>query len=608
MPFSRSRAAVLGIAAAMLAVLVPGVAHAQPPGNDDFDAATVITTLPFAADGDANSATRDVDDPTSDCSHRDVARTVWFRYTATEDGFLRFGTGGDGDGLPVTAYTGERGDLRRPAGDNCSWDGSRPATLRVEAGTTYHLLVNDNNTSDRPFRLSVERVAVPANDAFADATVVTSLPFGPTTERPDLSAASAEPDEPFGSCAWEGAASVWYRYTPQQNQFLLAETGNAYLTVYEGTAVEDLRALACASGADLSGRVVELTAGRTYHFQLAGQGHSLARIGLFDAPELGTFLGYAPYGDQSIHDKATTFTVSHSNDYGSSITTEWDFGDGTTLPATGVKEQQHHYAADGTYAVTVRSKSADGRVASATQNVVVKTRDVGITSFKTPALTMPGRPVTVTVGLANHRYAASPRVEFYRSDQAFGWRFIGEKTVQMAADSTTDVSASHRITTEDAAVGKISFRAVVYLSDRDSRQDNEVISIPTTIDLVTPAAAHDAGITKFTAPATAAAGEQKAITVQVRNDAFAERAVVTFTRLDRLSWLPLGEQTIDLPASATINVPFAYTFTAEDARIGKVAFRATVRLTSSSDTRAAGNDVIAVATTVGPSATAAVLN
>ncbi|MGI5502142.1 PKD domain-containing protein [Lentzea sp. CA-135723] len=603
MPFSRSRAAVLGIAAATLAVLVPGVAHAQPPGNDDFDSATVISALPFSVEGDANSATRAVDDPVMDCSHRDVKASVWFRYTAAEDGVLRFGTTDAGDSLPVSVYTGGRGDLRRPGGDDdCAWDAGRPASVRVTAGTTYHLLVNDGNNSGRPFRLSVEQVPVPANDDFAAAQVVTSLPF--TSQGVDLTAASAEPDEPFGTCAWEGAPSVWYRYTPQQNQFVLTE--GAYVTTYEGATFEDLRTRTCARGSDFDARVVELTAGRTYHFQLAGSA-APASLKLSEAPELLTFLN-VPFGDRSIYDKPTTFTVGHSYDYNSPVTTEWDFGDGTTLPATGVKEQQHHYAADGTYTVILRSKSEDGRVASLKQNVVVKTRDVGITSFRTPAVTIPGRPVTLTVGLANHRYAASPRVEFYRSDNASRWKFIGEKTVDMAADSTTDVSTTYRITTEDAAVGKVSFRAVVFLSDRDSRQDNEVTSIPTTINLVSPAAAHDAGITKFTAPVTAAAGERKAITVQVRNDAFAERAVVTFTRLDRFSWQPLGEQTVDLPASTTIDVPFAYTFTEEDARIGKVAFRATVRLTSSSDARAAGDDVIAVATTVGPSATAAVLN
>jgi PKD repeat protein len=608
MPFSRSRAAVLGIAVATLAVLAPGVAHADPPGNDDFDSPTVISTLPFTAEQDTSSATRTVDDPFRDCTNSTVARSVWFTYTAAEDGLLRFGTAGSAQDPAVSAYTGERGDLRPAGGGDCARDPRNPATLRITAGTTYHLMVSDDDrTPGGALKLAVERVSAPANDDFADAQVVTSLPFA--GEPADFGAASAQPDEPFGSCSSEGAASVWYRYTPARNEFLLTETESAYVTVYEGATFEDLRARSCAPFPGYGGRVVELTAGRTYHLQLTGSSITGARLKLSEAPELRTSVGYTNYGDQSIYDTATAFQLSHAYDYDSPVTSEWDFGDGTTLPATGAKEQRHRYTAEGTYTVTVRSKSADGRTSSGTQTIVVKTRDVGITSFRTPAVTMPGRPVTLTVGLANHRYADSVRVDFYKS-VGNDWKYLGERTVQMAADSTAEVSMPYRIIGEDAAQGKVSFRAAVYLPSpaRDSRPDNEVMSIPTVVRLSTAGPAHDATITGFTTPATAASGDRKPITVQVRNDAFAERAVVSLHRLDGGFGTLIGEQTIDLPASSTIDVPFAHTFTDEDARIGKVAFRASVRLTSSSDSRYAGNAVIAVATTVGSPATAGVLN
>ncbi|MFJ8965194.1 PKD domain-containing protein [Lentzea sp. NPDC102401] len=606
MPFSRSRAAVLGIAVATLAVLAPGVAHADPPGNDDFDSPTVISTLPFTAEQDT-SPTRAVDDPRLDCSNSPVVGSVWFTYTATEDGLLRFSAARGGNNLAAGAYTGERGDLR-PAGlDYCAGFVTSAATVRITAGTTYHLMVNDDRRLGSALKLTVDRVTAPANDDFADAKVVASLPF--TGEPADFGAASAQPDEPFGSCSSEGAASVWYRYTPARNEFLLTETESAYVTVYEGTTFEDLRARSCAPFPGYGGRVVELTAGRTYHLQLTGSSITGARLKLSEAPELRTFVSYTNYGDQSVYDTATRFEVSHAYDFDSPVTSEWDFGDGTTLPATGVKEQQHRYTAEGSYTVTVRSRSADGRTSSGTQTIVVKTRDVGITSFSTPSGTIPGRPGTLTVGLANHRYADSPRVEFYKSVDN-DWKYIGERTVQMAADSTAEVSLPYRFTTEDAAVGKVAFRAAVYLPSpaRDSRPDNEVVSIPTFVLLTNPGPAHDATITGFTTPANAAPGEQKPITVQVRNDAFAERAVVSLHRLDGGFGTLIGEQTVDLPASGTIDVPFAHTFTAEDARIGKVAFRASVRLTSSSDSRFAGNVVTAVATTVGRPATAAVLN
>ena len=37
-------------AVAVLGVLTPGVAHAAPPSNDDFDSSTAITALPFTVE------------------------------------------------------------------------------------------------------------------------------------------------------------------------------------------------------------------------------------------------------------------------------------------------------------------------------------------------------------------------------------------------------------------------------------------------------------------------------------------------------------------------------------------------------------------------------
>lgn len=61
---TRARIAAAVTAAVALAALVPGVAQASPPVNDDFDQARAITALPFAADVDFTEATRAADDPT----------------------------------------------------------------------------------------------------------------------------------------------------------------------------------------------------------------------------------------------------------------------------------------------------------------------------------------------------------------------------------------------------------------------------------------------------------------------------------------------------------------------------------------------------------------
>ncbi|ONI85448.1 hypothetical protein ALI22I_26945 [Saccharothrix sp. ALI-22-I] len=53
-----ARIAAIGAVTAVLGVLLTGVAHAEPPSNDDFDNSTPITALPFTVQQDTSEATR----------------------------------------------------------------------------------------------------------------------------------------------------------------------------------------------------------------------------------------------------------------------------------------------------------------------------------------------------------------------------------------------------------------------------------------------------------------------------------------------------------------------------------------------------------------------
>ncbi len=103
------RALILGAAVALAAA--PSAAHAAVPSNDDFADATAITSLPYASTVDTHDGTTANDDP-SHCWWS--TSSVWFRYTATADGFVRMTTDRPDDEKPaISAYTGER-DLRAP--------------------------------------------------------------------------------------------------------------------------------------------------------------------------------------------------------------------------------------------------------------------------------------------------------------------------------------------------------------------------------------------------------------------------------------------------------------------------------------------------------------
>jgi hypothetical protein len=87
---------------------------------------------------------------------------------------------------------------------------------------------------------------------------------------------------------------------------------------------------------------------------------------------------------------------------------------------------------------------------------------------------------------------------------------------------------------------------------------------------------HDVAITRFTVPQSAKAGQTRQITVEVRNTRYLERIQVELYKND-IVYPPIGTLTQDVPprsANRTTAFSFTYTFTAEDARIGKVTFRA----------------------------------
>jgi hypothetical protein len=101
----------------------------------------------------------------------------------------------------------------------------------------------------------------------------------------------------------------------------------------------------------------------------------------------------------------------------------------------------------------------------------------------------------------------------------------------------------------------------------------ETVSISRVISIRT----HDVAITRFTAPQSAKAGETRHFAVDVRNNRYPENVQVTLYKstpdgdvlFGTLSqWVPVRK------ANRTTAFDFSYTFTEEDARIGKVTFKA----------------------------------
>jgi hypothetical protein len=121
--------------------------------------------------------------------------------------------------------------------------------------------------------------AAPSNDVFANAAVISSLPFSDTV---DTTQATSDSDDTEGLAACGASvpdhASVWYAYTPPTDQTVSVDTSGSSYTVGVGVftgAPGSLSAVACAQGSANFSAV----AGQTYHIGLpdisGGNGGSL---------------------------------------------------------------------------------------------------------------------------------------------------------------------------------------------------------------------------------------------------------------------------------------------------------------------------------------------
>jgi len=192
------------------------------PDFDDFDHAIPIPSLAFQAALDRPDASVATDDPM--CGQPAMA-TVWFSYTPVADGRIVASVGppfNGGAGVGVSISSGERGALEQVG---CGFHSAR---ADVGAGRTYHIMLGFFATPTSQVRFRVQELAPrPANDEFADATIVQALPFEDSVEM-----AGSDPDagDPRGCgvVASAPSTSVWYAFTPAQDTQVAVDTGEPY--------------------------------------------------------------------------------------------------------------------------------------------------------------------------------------------------------------------------------------------------------------------------------------------------------------------------------------------------------------------------------------------
>jgi PKD repeat protein len=455
------------------------VAEAAPPDNDAFAAATAIAALPFAASIDLSDATTEPSAPFGCASY---VGDVWFRLTAPANQSVRVTLSAPDSQLWAAAYRDSGGGTSglQPI-NQCIYAG-QPSTLTLTAGDSYYLQVNRGFSATLlTATLTIELIAPPANDNFADAARFSTLPH---RDNADSSAATAEAGEPILCTPPASEKTVWYAFTPSSSGSVVATIGapEPYgIAVYVGSSLNALSSLDCHYGYPLA---LHVQAGTTYYFQLGlsgGRGSQLQFNLDVAPPPLASFYSYPL--DPSAFDLVSFASASY-DPAASPLAERWDFGDGSVGTGT---YPQHRYRADGDYTVTLTVTSADGRHASATQVVSVRTHDVAVLGFDVPRSAKAGKTATITVAVGNTRYAEAVQVRLLKSVAGGSWEQVGELVNQvpvMKPKKTASFALSYRFTAEDAAAGKVTFQAAAYLvgGPRDaSPNDNTVIAPPTIV-------------------------------------------------------------------------------------------------------------------------------
>jgi hypothetical protein len=479
--FTRLRTPIIGLVAAAIAAVAPGVAHAEPPTNDDFDTATTVTALPFSATQDTTQATTASDDPTDCYSWAD--HTVWFSYTAPADAIVKTSVTSTSYPPLIAVYTGERGALV-PVPGGCSYDTPLLPTIHVTAGETYHFLLGDFYYGGE---VTFGLTAVPPapNDDFA-AAVTSGFPAAHTA---DLSRASAEKGEPASSCDPDADRSVWYRYTPDRTRSVAVRAVYGQwpgVTVYRGATPDALTELDCVPSGSTLSAVFTAEVGTTYHLKVSDDAVRAAwfDLRLTNAPALTP--GAYPRPEYPSTFDEVQFHVSSGDGLGRPLVSgEVRFGDGTSAPITG-DTVVHRYAADGRYQVEVTGSTADGRTGTGVRTLTVETHDVTLSGFTVPTSARAGqtKPVSVTV-TNNTGHAETVRVELLRLAENGYFERVGTLIQWVAGRSTAQLPFAYTYTAADVAAGKVAFQVTGNVSgswDGDHNPaDNQLGAVTTTV-------------------------------------------------------------------------------------------------------------------------------
>jgi hypothetical protein len=236
------------VAAAALLLGSMGTVASAAPSNDEEVGATSISSLPYSTVQDLSGATTSVLDPKPSCTGgQAIDATVFFHYTAGEDGRVGFETTEFLSSID-TVLAVYAGALTEVACNDDAGPFTGYSRVEIDAveGVTYAVMLGvPQGGSTGQVMFSADAVGV-SNDEIIGATPVTGLPFSVTQ---DLGEATAGVYDPEPSCLNDPAeATVWFTYTP-------AETGRVTFDTLQSPSDTDTVLAVYLGGATVSSEV-----------------------------------------------------------------------------------------------------------------------------------------------------------------------------------------------------------------------------------------------------------------------------------------------------------------------------------------------------------------
>lgn len=449
-----------------------------------------------------------------------------------------------------------------------------------------------------------------ANDGFANATAVTSLPF---TDSGDLNGTTTEAGEPQ-FCNFM-SQTVWYSFTPSTSQALKVDLNGSdfgvVLNVYRSFS-PGIFGLGFDGCLGFGGSTeLNVDAGTTYYFQAGSVSFGPAHLQLNLQPvpppandDFGaaTPIGSVPFSDNVDRTSATeqpgepVFTscgpISHTVWYAFTPSTSGSYFASGNAP--GVNSMMTLYTGSAVASLTPLACGQSDRLlfhadAGTTYSIQVGSYDGQPGATQSFSLT-----VAPSLAMAAFSSPQDPSiyddVQFY--DETFDPAGPGTIAKQHWAfgdgTSADGCCVTHRYPADGTYTATLT----------DTTVDGRTGTTSLTVTVKT----HDVAIAKFLAPQTASIGQTRTISVGVSNRRYPETVQVQlFKSVAGGSFQLVGSLTQSVPvlsANRTASFDIAYTFVDPDRAAGKVTFEAVASIVGGHDAVPADNTAIAPPTVV----------